>query len=97
MSALASIVYIEIALQIPHAQSLKEKRHSVKGIKEKLQARFNASVAEIGSLDEWQYAVLGAVMISNDRRYLQTQISAMENLLTEYRDVVLVRVDVQWL
>lgn len=97
MSALVNIVYIEIALQIPHAQSLKEKRHSVKSLKERLQAKFNASVAEIGALDEWQHAVIGVVMISNDRHYLQIQISAMENILAEFRDVVLVRVDVQWL
>jgi len=97
MTALAHIVYIEIALQIPHAQSLKEKRRHVKSMRERLQARFNASVAEIGSQDEWQHSVIGAVMISHDRQYLQTQVSSLENFLLEFRDVVLVGIDVQWL
>lgn len=97
MSAQANIVYIEIALQIPHAQSLKEKRHAVKSLKERLQAKFNASVAEIGMQDEWQHAVIGVVMISPDRQYLQTQISAMENILIDFRDVVLTHVQTQWL
>lgn len=97
MTAMAHIVYIEIVLQIPHAQSLKEKRRHVKSMRERLQSRFNASVAEIGSLDEWQHAVIGVVMISHDRSYLQTQVSQMENFLLEFRDVVLISVDVQWL
>lgn len=97
MSALANIVYIEISLQIPHAQSLKEKRHAVQSLKQRLQAKFNASVAEIGMQDTWQQAIVGVVMISNDRHYLQSQISVMENMLIEFRDVVLIDVQVQWL
>jgi hypothetical protein len=94
---LANIVYIEIALQIPYAQSLKDKRRSVKSLKERLQSRFNVSVAEIGFLDEWQHSVIGAVMISNDRQYLQVQASSIESFLIDIRDVVITDINVQWL
>ncbi|MDQ1363572.1 MAG: uncharacterized protein QG652_1433 [Pseudomonadota bacterium] len=97
MSVLAHIVYIEISLQIPHAQSLKEKRRHVKSMRDRLRAGFNISVAEIGSQDEWQHSVIGAVMISHDKHYLQLQVSRLENFLLEFRDVVLAGIDVQWL
>lgn len=97
MSQAASIVYVVIDLHIPMAHSLKEKRKHIKSLKDKLQAGFNASVAEIDHLDEWQRAVMGVVMISNDQRYLQGEISRIETLLREYRDIQVVNIEQQWL
>ena len=91
------ILFIAIELHIPHAHSLKEKRKHVKGIKDRLQAKFNASVAEIDALDDWQRSVIGITMISNDKRYLEKQRSNIETLLVEYRDIELIRIENQWL
>jgi uncharacterized protein YlxP (DUF503 family) len=43
---------------IPWAQSLKDKRSAVHGLKDRLRSRFNASVAEVAYLDKWQRAVI---------------------------------------
>lgn len=88
---------IIMQLHIPLAQSLKDKRKHIKGLKERLQSRFNASVAEIDALDEWQKSVVGLTLISNDRRYLERQYSAIEQLLIEFRGVDLVDISRQWL
>ncbi len=88
---------IVMQLHIPLAQSLKDKRKHIKGLKERLQTRFNASVAEIDALDEWQTSVMGLTMISNDRRHLERQYSAIEQLLIEFRGVDLVDIKREWL
>ncbi|MCK4707584.1 MAG: DUF503 domain-containing protein, partial [Gammaproteobacteria bacterium] len=81
------VCIISIELLIPMAHSLKEKRKHIKSLKERLQNRFNASVAEVAALDDWQRSVLGVAMISNDRRYLEKQYSSIENFILEIRDI----------
>lgn len=93
----AVICVISVELFIPMAHSLKEKRKQIKSLKERLKNRFNASVAEVSALDDWQRAVLGISMISNDRRYLEKQYSAIEKQMQELRDVQLVNIDIEWL
>ena len=45
------ICLLTIELLIPSARSLKDKRSAVRGLKDRLRSRFNASVAEVGYLD----------------------------------------------
>jgi uncharacterized protein len=66
-------------LHLPAPQSLKEKRRILKSIKDRVGAKFNVSVAEIGEHDKWQSAVLGFCMISNDKNLIQ---SAFQNILS---------------
>ena len=96
MSNTIHILLITLELHIPYAQSLKEKRKHIKSLRDRLRAKFNASVAEIDSLDDWQRSVIGITMISNDRRYLESQYSAVEMLVMEYRDVQLVQMNREW-
>lgn len=91
------VMLIVMQLHIPLAQSLKDKRKQIKGLKERLQTRFNASVAEVGALDEWQSSVMGVTMISNNRRHLESQYSAIEQMIIEARGVELVDINREWL
>ena len=49
-----SIGVITFELRIDDAHSLKDKRHYVKSLKDRLRAKFNVAVAEIGDQDVWQ-------------------------------------------
>ncbi|GAB6087393.1 DUF503 domain-containing protein [Alkaliphilus crotonatoxidans] len=49
--------------------SLKEKRHIVKSVIERVKARFNVSIAEVGEMDKWQIAEIGFSCVSNSRRH----------------------------
>ena len=91
------ILLIKLTLQIPYARSLKDKRSQNKGLRDRLVNRFNASVAEIDSLDSWQQAVLGLCMISNDKTYLDKQYSQVEALVLEYSELQLINVTREWL
>ena len=52
-------------LRIPGCSSLKEKRHVVQSLKDRLRNKFNVSVAEIDHQDTWQRATLAAVTVAS--------------------------------
>ena len=91
------VLLIKLSLQIPNAHSLKDKRRQIKSLKDRLSSRFNVSVAEIDALDNWQKAVMGVCMISNDKSYLDKQYSLVEALVLEYTELELVNVTREWL
>lgn len=91
------ICVISLVLHIPMSHSLKDKRKHVKSLKERIKNRFNASVAEIAALDDWQRAVIGISMISNDRRYLEKQYSLIENYVLETKGIELLSINSEWL
>ena len=94
----ATVVCIaSIRLLVPMSHSLKDKRKQIKSIKEKLKSRFNASVAEISLLDDWQHAELGIAMISNDKVFLEKQFRAMETLILESRGLELIGMEIECL
>ena len=91
------VLLIKLSLQIPGAHSLKDKRRQVKSLKDRLSSRFNASVAEVDALDNWQQAVIAVCVISNDRSYLDKQYSLVETLVLEYTELVLIDMTREWL
>ncbi|MBM7614423.1 DUF503 domain-containing protein [Alkaliphilus hydrothermalis] len=62
-------------LFIYEVQSLKEKRHVVKSVIERVKSRFNASIAEVGDMDKWQSSEIGFSCVSNSRRHLDEMLN----------------------
>ncbi|MCW9012444.1 MAG: DUF503 domain-containing protein [Gammaproteobacteria bacterium] len=91
------IILIVIELHIPFAHSLKEKRKHIRSLKDRLQNKFNASVAEIDAKEEWQKSILGITMISSDKRFLESQSSAIEQIVLEYGELELIKIQKEWL
>lgn len=77
----------QLVVQLPEAQSLKEKRRSVKSVTQRVRHRYNVSIAEVGSLDMWQVAEIGFVAASNSTRHadetVQRVLRFIEENLTE--------------
>ena len=59
-----------IELHVPESGSLKNKRHSIRSLKDRVRNKFNVSVAEIEDNDLWQKATLAVAAVSNDKAYL---------------------------
>ena len=91
------VLLIKLDLKITHARSLKDKRSQIKSLKDRISSRFNASVAEIDALDNWQQAVIGVCMLSNDRSYLDKQYSLVETMVLEYNELELISMTREWL
>jgi len=72
------IALLTVELRIEGAHSLKEKRHVVRSLKDRLRAQFNVSVAELETTDLWQRATLGVVSISGSLDYLRGLMKNVE-------------------
>ena len=86
-----------IELLIPHAQSLKDKRSELRGLKDRIRSRFNASVAEVGYQDKWQRSVLAVSLVSSDKRQLESNVARIHRLCAEATDLEIVSIDQEWL
>ncbi len=70
---------LSVAIHIPQAQSLKEKRFVLKSLKDRIRREFNVSVAELDGQEKWQTATLGFAMINADQRHVD---SCFQNILS---------------
>ncbi len=64
-----------VELLLPGSRSLKDKRILIKGIKDRLRARFNLSLAEVDYQNLWQRAKIGMVSIASSKDVLNTTIN----------------------
>ena len=60
---------IQLIFEIPDVDSIKEKRRVIRSIKDKLQRRFNMSVAEIDLQDSLTFGQVGGALVSNSRDF----------------------------
>jgi len=91
------ITLLTIELLIPYAQSLKDKRRVVRGLKERIRSKFNASVAEVGYQDKWQRTVVVVCFVGGDKRHLESDATRVRTICEETVDVEIVAIDQEWL
>lgn len=60
--------------RIRGARSLKDKRHALRSLKDRLAARFHCSVAEVDAMDMWQRAVLGLAVVSGTESHCREML-----------------------
>lgn len=91
------VTLLTIELLIPHSQSLKDKRRAVRGLKDRIRSKFNASVAEVAYQNKWQRAVLAVCLVGGDKRYLLANTAKIRSLCEEASDVMITAIEQQWL
>jgi uncharacterized protein YlxP (DUF503 family) len=94
---MAAVGVLTLELRIEHAHSLKEKRHVVKSLKEKLRGKFNVSVAEIDDMDLHNSAVLAVATVSSSRPFAEKVLQAVEREAAGLTGPMLIRVECEWL
>lgn len=72
---------LKIEFRIHDNHSLKGKRKIVRSMVDRLKHRFNASVAEVGSNDNWQRIELGISAVGNDRRHIESSLGSILGFL----------------
>jgi uncharacterized protein YlxP (DUF503 family) len=92
-----SVGVITLELRMDDAHSLKDKRHYVKGLKDRLRSKFNVAVAEIGHQDTWQRGLIAAVTVSPDQAFAEQVLQAVEKEAAMVLGPLLVDVTVEWL
>jgi uncharacterized protein YlxP (DUF503 family) len=87
---------LTMELRIEHAHSLKDKRHVVKSLKERLRRHHNIAIAEIDYQDLWQSALLSAVTVSSSRQLAEQVLQAVERDAVREVGPMLVSTTLEW-
>ncbi len=88
---------LTIELFLGEASSLKDKRKIIKSVVDRIRARFNVSVAEVGDQDIWQRSTIGISFVSCDQAHVHKVFAAIirfveargDVLITDYRTELL--------
>lgn len=75
----------KIRLRLPENLSLKGKRQVLKSIINRVENKFNVSIAEVDDNDLWQLATLGICCVSNDKRHTNEVLSKVVDSIVNGR------------
>jgi uncharacterized protein YlxP (DUF503 family) len=92
-----SVGVITFELRLDDSLSLKDKRHYVKGLKDRLRKRFNVAVSEIGYQDSWQRGLVAAVTVSPDQARAEQVLQLVEREAALLLGPLLVDATTEWL
>jgi uncharacterized protein YlxP (DUF503 family) len=88
---------LTLELHLDDSHSLKDKRHTVKGLKDRLRSKFNVAVAEIDYQDLWQRALVSAVTVSSDHTRAERTLQLVEREAASILGGLLVGTTVEWI
>jgi uncharacterized protein YlxP (DUF503 family) len=94
MSA-ARVAIGTVELHLPDVDSLKGKRHVLKGLKERLRRRFEIAVAEVDHQDSWQRATLGLACVSGNARHANEVLSKAMDFIEDNVDGYVIDIQVE--
>ena len=63
---------LRLKLAVFGSHSLKDKRQAIRSLKERLAGKYNASIAEVGSLDDRKMAELGVAVVANEGAFVNS-------------------------
>jgi hypothetical protein len=94
---MAAVGVLTLELRLENSHSLKEKRHVVESLKDRLRHKFNVAVAEIEYQDLWQRAAVAAVTVSPDRAHAERVLQSVEDEAAALLGGGLAGATVEWL
>ena len=81
---------LQVDVEIPEAQSLKDKRRVVKSVLDRMRRQFEVAAAEVSDQDVWNRAGLGIAVVSNARRHAESRLQKVLNALEDESDAIVV-------
>ncbi len=94
---MATVGVLTLELRLENSHSLKEKRHVVAGLRDRLRHKFNVAVAEIDCQDLWQRAVVAAVTVSSDHSHAERVLRSVEEEAVALLGPEVAAATVEWL
>jgi uncharacterized protein len=73
---------LRLTLHLPDPGSLKSKRHLVRSAIDRVKARFNVSIAEVGDNDLWQRSVIGVSAVGNDHSFVNEALDKVADFVS---------------
>jgi uncharacterized protein len=94
---MATVGVLTLELRLENSHSLKDKRHVVASLKQRLRNKFNVAVAEIDHQDLWQRAAVAAVTVSSDYAHAEKLLRSVEEEASSLLGSELTGATVEWL
>ncbi len=94
---MATIGVLTLELRLENSHSLKEKRHVIKSLQDRLRNKFNVAVAEIDHQDLWQRAAIAAVTVSSDYTHAEKVLRSVEEEAAGLLGPSLAQATLEWL
>ena len=85
-----------VDFHFPHAQSLKDKRRVLRGVKDRLQ-KLNVAVAETDHANLWQRAQLGVVAVGNSSDRVDETLRAVVDEVDRVEPGLITRAEIDFL
>lgn len=80
---------LRLGLEVVGARSLKDRRSVVRSFKERAQAKFRVSIAEVGDLDNVRHALLGVAVVSNSATQCDQVLQSVASMASTLPDAIL--------
>ena len=72
---------LRLSLFLPEPGSLKSKRHLLRSAIDRVKAKFNVSIAEVGDNDLWQRSVVGVAAVGNDHAFVNETLDKVADFI----------------
>ena len=72
---------LRLSLYLPDPGSLKSKRHLLRSAIDRVKAKFNVSIAEVGDNDLWQRSVVGVAAVGNDHAFVNETLDKVADFI----------------
>jgi uncharacterized protein YlxP (DUF503 family) len=72
---------LRLTLHLPDPGSLKSKRHLLRSAIDRVKAKYNVSIAEVGANDLWQRAVVGVSAVGNDHAFVNESLDKVADFV----------------
>jgi uncharacterized protein len=82
---------VEICLRLEGCHTLKEKRHLIRPLMERVRRDFQVAVAEVDDQDLWGNATIGAACVTNDVAHAESVLQKVVDTFDSHPEV-----SVQW-
>jgi len=85
----------KLDLRLPENHSLKEKRHVLRKLIDRVRTRFNVAISEVGDNDLWQRAQMGFCTVGNDRRHINSSLDKVIYFIEQMNLVEMVHTEIE--
>lgn len=82
---------------VPEAASLKDKRKVLQSLIQRLQNRYNISVAEVGFIDIYRRGELGIAAVGNEKGHLEKVLHNLVKFVESDNRLEVLRVHTEYL
>lgn len=91
------VLTLVVDLRLPAAQSLKDKRATVKTLLEGSRRRFQVASAETDRQDDWQRAQLGFTAISSSAGHTTDVVDQVDRFVWSFPEIDIIGTERLWL